>query len=117
MSKRSEHLYLGHMLQYARGARERVSRISRDDFDRSEDLQIVLTHLLQNIGEAASRVSRESRAEHPQIEWEQIIGIRHRIVHDYFRIDLNVVWDAVTNDLPPLIAALEQIIPPEPPSA
>jgi uncharacterized protein with HEPN domain len=105
------------MLQYARGVFARAERISREEFDRDEDIQIVLTHLLQNIGEAASRVSRETRDAHPEINWQEIIGMRHRIVHDYFNIDLDVVWDAATHDLPPLIAALEKITPPAPPTA
>ena len=117
MSKRNELLYFGDMLHYARRAQTRAANVSRADFDADEDTQIVLTHFIQNVGEAASRVSRESRAAHPEIEWERIIGMRHKIVHDYFRIDLDVVWDAVQNDLSPLIAALETFTPPEPPSA
>jgi uncharacterized protein with HEPN domain len=74
-------------------------------------------HHLRIIGEAATKVPAETCAAHPEIAWAQIAGMRHKIVHDYFRINMDVVWDAVVYDLPPLIAALEKFTPPEPPSA
>ena len=66
------------------------------------------------IGEAASRISEETRARHPNIPWTQIIGMRNRIVHGYFAIRLDRVWQTVQDDLPPLIAQLEALVPPEP---
>ena len=117
MSKRSEVLYLGDMLAYARRAHARVANITRDEFESNEDLQIIVGHMLQIIGEAASKVSAATVTAHPEIAWARIAGMRHKIVHDYFAIDVGVVWDAAKNDLPDLIASLEKFIPPEPPSA
>jgi uncharacterized protein with HEPN domain len=105
------------MLDAARGIQSRVAGRTRADFDANEDLQIVLTHLLQIIGEAASNVPDETRKATPDIQWTEIIGMRHRIVHDYMRINLDVVWKSATDHVPRLIAALEKITPPEPPSA
>lgn len=116
MSKRSELLYFGRMIDSARGIQARVARRTRAEFDASEDLQIVLTHLLQIIAEAAHQVREETRLANPQIAWTEIIGMQHRIVHNYTDINLKVVWDTATEDVPLLIAALEKIIPPEPPS-
>jgi uncharacterized protein with HEPN domain len=117
MSKHSDLLYFGHMLDAARGIQSRVGGRTRAEFDGNEDLQIVLTHLLQIIGEAARNVPEATRNANPDIQWIEIIGMRHRIVHDYTRINLDVVWKSATDHVPRLIAALEKITPPEPPSA
>jgi uncharacterized protein with HEPN domain len=116
MSKRTDLLYFGHMIDAARGIQARVTGRTRAEFDASEDLQIILTHLLQVIGEAARQVPEETRLANPQIEWTKIIGMRHRIVHNYTDINLKVVWDTATADIPVLIAALEEIIPRDPSS-
>ncbi len=105
------------MRDYAQKAFSRVAAISRHHFDTNEDLQIVVTHFIQIIGEAARQVSPEGREKHQDIPWERIVGMRHRIVHDYVNIDLDIVWEVATKYLPPLIAALEKFTPPEPPSA
>jgi uncharacterized protein with HEPN domain len=53
------------------------------------------------------------RVAHPEIPWPEIIGMRHRLVHGYFEVDLQKVWDTVRNDLPTPIAKLEPLVPPE----
>ena len=64
--------------------------------------------------EAAARVSGPTRQAHPEIPLRQIIGLRHRIVHDYMDVDYDIVWEVVTRDLPPPIRVLEAIVPPAP---
>ena len=98
------------MLLFARRVRDRLERVVLDDFDDDEDLQAALVFYLQTIGEAASKTSQAYRASHGQIAWRQIIGMRNRLVHDYMRISLEVVWRAATDDIPPLIDALEQLL-------
>jgi len=115
MSKRDEQVYLGHMLDTARKAVAKLRGKSRAEFDADENLRLSLTHLIQIIGEAARQVSPQCAADHPEIPWRGIIGMRHRVVHDYLHVEFEVVWNVVRSDLPPLIAALEQIVPPEPP--
>ena len=68
---------------------------------------------MQTIGEAAARVSGPTREAHPEIPWKQIVGIRHRIVHDYLHVDYDVLWEVATRDLPVLVAQLERIAPAE----
>lgn len=106
-------LYLGHMLDMALLARRKVAAKTREDFDDDDNLRLALTHLLQIIGEAARRVSPDMQAAHPEIPWKAIIGMRHKVVHDYMGVDLDVVWDTAINELEPLIAVLERALPPE----
>ena len=106
-------VYMGHMLDTARKAVEKVRGKTRRQYDGDEDLRIVLAHLVQTIGEAAARVSPDTRSAHMNIPWKQIVGIRHRIVHDYMDVDYDVLWEVATHDLPRLVTALEKIIPDE----
>ena len=62
--------------------------------------------LAQIVGEAASRVSEETRIRHPQIPWTQIVALRNRLIHGYDTVDLEILWQIVRNDMPPLVAEL-----------
>jgi uncharacterized protein with HEPN domain len=62
-------------------------------------------------------VSADFTNGHPEIPWAEIIGMRHEVVHDYLGVDEDIVWQVVTEDLPKLVATLEPIIPPTPPTA
>jgi len=104
-------VYVGHMLDMARKAAAKVQDLPRDAYDADENLRLALIHLVQVIGEAARQVSRDFTAAHPEIPWENIVGMRHKVVHDYLGVDEDIVWQVVTADLPPLIAALERLVP------
>ncbi|MDI6779517.1 MAG: DUF86 domain-containing protein [Bacteroidota bacterium] len=65
---------------------------------------------LEIIGEAANRISKSFQLENPQVEWRQIIGLRNRVIHDYFGIDYEIVWQVVTVDLKKLKKKLKDII-------
>ena len=69
--------------------------------------------LLEVIGEAAGKVSASFKADHPDIPWPQIIGLRHRLIHGYADVRLEVVWVIATGDLEPLIATLRVLAPSE----
>jgi uncharacterized protein with HEPN domain len=91
-----------------------VNGLAPAGYYADEDLRLALTYLVQSIGEAAMRVSAECRQAHPEIPWREIIGTRHKIVHDYLDVDEDVIWQVVSKDLPALITALETLVPPEP---
>jgi uncharacterized protein with HEPN domain len=110
-------VYVGHMLDTAKKAVGKTTGLSRDAYDADENLRLALTHLVQVIGEAGRHVSREFCLAHPEIQWADIIGMRHKVVHDYLGVDEDIVWEVVTKDLSRLIAALEPLLPPEPPEA
>ena len=105
--------YVGHMLDMSQKALDFVSGLNRTDYDQDEPLRLALTHIIQILGEAARQVSSEFRERHPQIPWHEIIGMRHRIVHDYLNADEDIVWEVVRQDLPALVESLRKIVPPE----
>ncbi len=84
--------------------------ISKEAFEADEMAQVWVVHYLQIVGEAAFRMSPLTRNKFPEIPWENIIGMRHILVHGYFEIDLAVVWLVVENDLSPLKSQIEKIV-------
>jgi len=109
--QRDDSDFLRHILDTARKAVERVQGVHRSEFDDDDDLRDALAHRVQIIGEAASRLSPAFREAHPQVPWHRVIGIRHRIVHDYMNVDYDILWEVVTRNLPELIEMLAPIIP------
>jgi uncharacterized protein with HEPN domain len=105
--------YLLDMLIAARRVREFLVRVTQDEFMRSRLHQDAVMRSLQIIGEAARKVLPETKQAHPEIPWHSIIGLRHRLVHDYTRIDVTKVWRVADSDVPDLIKALEPLVPPE----
>ncbi|NQV25003.1 MAG: DUF86 domain-containing protein [Rhodopirellula sp.] len=101
--------YLRDMLDTVDRILARTAGLSKDTYDADEDRQFVFTHLVQIVGEAASRVSTETRAQHPEIPWKQIIGTRHRIVHDYVHVDTDILWEIITTHIPELRRLLKDI--------
>jgi uncharacterized protein with HEPN domain len=101
---------LRHMLDAAHKAIQFAEGESRETLDHDEKLQFAIVRALEIIGEAAGHVTNDFRQAHPQIEWVLMVGMRHRIVHAYFEVDLNIVWDTVMYNLPPLIAELEKLV-------
>ena len=106
-------VYAGHMLDMTRKAIELVRNKNRQNYNSDETLRFALAHLVQVIGEAARHVSKKFCDDHPQIPWKAIVGMRHKVVHDYMNVDEDVVWDTVVKELPPLLAELQKIVPSE----
>lgn len=92
----------------ARRATERIAPVGLDRFMDDMDAQDIAVRCLEVIGEAAGRVSDAGRAARPGVPWSQMIGMRHRLIHDYGRLDLLEVWRTIAEDLPALIAELER---------
>jgi uncharacterized protein with HEPN domain len=104
-------VYVGHMLDMARAAVARVSGKSRADFDDDENLRIAVAHLIQTVGEAARHVAPAYQQAYPEIPWNKIIAMRHKVVHDYLAINFDIVWHVATANLPPLVAELAKLVP------
>ena len=110
---RRDDAYLLDILIAARKALKFLEGMTWEEFEQSELHQNAVVHLLEITGEAARLISQETRDAHPDIPWEQMIGMRNRLIHEYFRVDLVTVWDTVRNDLPRLIVLIDPLVPPE----
>jgi hypothetical protein len=83
---------------------------NRDDLDNDQMLSLALVRLIEIIGEAANNISLSCQNNYPQIPWREMIGMRNRIVHAYFEVDLDVVWQVIIDDLPRLLRWIHQAI-------
>lgn len=101
---------LQHMRDAAREARSFANGRERTAMDTDRALVLILTRLLEIIGEAASTIPGEFRSLHPEIPWRDVSSMRNRLIHAYHDINADVVWGTVTDDLVPLIAAIERIL-------
>lgn len=92
---------------------QRISRhlpSSREKFDNDEVVQAALTRWIQNIGEAAAKLSPDLRQRSPAVPWREMAAMRHRVVHDYAFVDLNVVWRVCTQRIPELDSQIRSIL-------
>ena len=108
-----DNAYLLDMLLAARKVMQYAQGADFERFEQDEILQDAIMRRIQIIGEAARKVSEAFKEEHPEIPWYEISGMRNRLIHEYFRVIPEKVWEAVEKDIPDLIAALEPLVPPE----
>lgn len=98
------------MLDAAREAVGFLRDRRRSDLDHDLQLVWALVKAVEIIGEAAYQLSPDTKRDVSDVPWEKIIGMRHRLVHAYFDINLDILWKTVQEGLPPLITALEKLI-------
>lgn len=100
---------LKHMLDAAEEAVRFAKNRSREDLDDDRMFSFAVVRAIEIIGEAAGRVTAQTQQAHPEMPWPSITSMRNRIVHAYFDIDLDRVWETITDDLPVLIQRLRAI--------
>ena len=105
-----DEIRLRHMLEAAKEAVEFAAGKSRKDLDDDRMLTLAITKSIEIIGEAASKVTEVCRAENDNIPWNDVTSMRNRLIHGYFDINLDIVWETIQTDLPGLIESLENIL-------
>jgi uncharacterized protein with HEPN domain len=88
---------------------------ARGDLDHDRLFELPMVRLMEIGGEAASKVSPDFRANQPEFPWPLIVGLRNRLIHGYDSVNLDVLWETITNDLPPLVASLDRMVADLPP--
>jgi uncharacterized protein with HEPN domain len=101
------------LLKAARAALRFAEGLDRSAFMASELHQEAITRVVGVVGEAAWRMTPGFKALHPDVPWQAMAGMRHRIVHDYAEVDVELVWRVVTHELPRLLDRLQPLLPPE----
>lgn len=105
-----DEIRLTHMLSAAREAQAFVGNKTRASIEGDRKTILAIVKAVEIIGEAASKVSGDCQKDYPQIPWRNIIGMRNRLIHAYFNVNLDILWKTITNDLPPLVSDLENIL-------
>ena len=110
MSPKSDLIRLKHMLDASEKVVLFLREKKRKDLDEDEKLALAVVRLIEVIGEAATKLEKRVREVHSAIPWEQIIGTRNRLIHGYEEVDLDIVWQIATIDLPTLVGKLRHAI-------
>lgn len=110
MTVRPDHVRLQHMLEAAQSAIIFLEKRERSDLDTDAMLKLALVRCIEIIGEASTQISGDYKEDHPDLPWAVMRGIRNRLVHAYFDVDLDIVWSTVKENLPPLVEQLEKIL-------
>jgi len=102
--------YLFDILDAARLALSYTESTNEEAFYKDIQRQDSVIRRLEIIGEAARRISEQTRVAFPELPWNEMIGLRNILIHEYDDVDLSIVWSTVRNELPNLVAALQKII-------
>src|SRR5215813_12937241 len=105
--------YLLDILQAAQLIQTFVRGVSKEGFVQDIMRQDAIIRRIEIIGEAVRRISPQFRANYPNVPWKDMVGMRSKLIHNYDEVDLNQVWKTVQEDIPPLIAQIEPLIPPD----
>ncbi len=109
MSNRPVNLLLSDILESIDRIPQYIEGLSFDVFSDDQKSIDAVVRNLEIIGEAANRLPDEFREKHPEVEWHKVVGLRNRIIHDYFGIDLKIIWQIIHADLPALRQTLSRI--------
>ncbi|OGJ88906.1 MAG: hypothetical protein A2268_11980 [Candidatus Raymondbacteria bacterium RifOxyA12_full_50_37] len=98
--KKDDSVYIQHMLDAIKRVEEYIGGTDNSGFCGNKMLQAAVCREIEIIGEASKHLSRGFKAKHPDIPWKAIAGMRDKLIHDYFGIDYNAVWDTAIKDIP-----------------
>jgi len=105
-----DRISIQHMIDAGREAIGFASGRTRADLNSNRMLVLSLVKSIEILGEAANKVSDELRNDYPDLPWREMVTMRNRLIHGYFDINLEIVWQTVVTELPPLLSMLEFIL-------
>jgi len=103
-------IFIKHILESIKYIEEYTEGISKDDFLRSTKIQDAVIRRLEIIGEATKNIPPEWKETHSEVPWRRIAGIRDILIHEYFGIDFDLLWNVVKKDLPDLKRKISMIL-------
>ncbi len=108
--KRTQVDYLLDILNNVEKAQRFVEGVTQEDFEANDEKVYAVVHALQTIGEAARHVPKSLRQRYASMDWEDVVGMRDIVVHEYFGVDLDIIWRTIQQDLVPLETLVKQML-------
>jgi uncharacterized protein with HEPN domain len=108
-----EHLYIDYLrdiLEHAEKVQRFVAGMTVDDFLQDEKTVFAVIRALEVVGEATKKIPTEVREKYPNVPWREMAGTRDKLIHDYFGVNLGVIWKTATEDIPDLIPTVRQVL-------
>ena len=103
-------LRLHHITEAAEHIADFINGVSREEFEKNYEKQSAVIRQFEIIGEAASKLTLEFTKQHTEIDWSKVTGMRHKMIHDYFDVDVNIVWTTAIDDVETLKNSIEKIL-------
>lgn len=107
---KNDFVRLKHMLEAAHTSLQFIKGKKRKELESDRMLCFAIIRALEIVGEAAAQITKAFQSKHPEIEWRAIVGMRNRLIHVYFNIDYDIVWQAVKHEIPKLAKQIEAIL-------
>ena len=107
---REHRLFLEDMLQACEKVIRYAQGLTQEQFVANEQAFDAVMRNLEIIGEACKHVPPEVRTQHPSVDWRRIAGLRDVVIHEYFGVDIEIVWDVVTREVPALLEQLKRML-------
>lgn len=110
MSERDDAVYLKHILDATKKIKQYLKNIDETSFRKNSLVHDDVIRQIEIIGEAARNISQQLIDKYPNIPWQDIIGMRHKLIHDYFGVDIEAVWETAIKDIPVLEKQIRLIL-------
>jgi uncharacterized protein with HEPN domain len=107
---RNDKIFIEHILISISAIESFIQDVEKDHFLNNRMMQGAVIREIEIIGEAAKNISRETRNKSRQIPWKQIAGMRDKLIHHYFGVDLNIVWNTVQEAIPRLKTQMAELL-------
>lgn len=103
-------IFLSHILESIKAIEDHTRKTSKEEFSRNLTVQDAVIRRIEIIGEAAKNLPSEFKRKHREVEWREIVGMRNKLIHEYFGINLNVVWTTLKKDIPKLKKQISELL-------
>ncbi len=108
--RKNPKIFLEHILESIGEIESHIKNFSEDSFFNDTKTQDAVMRRIEIIGEAVKNLPKNFKEKHPEIEWREIAGMRDKLIHEYFGIDPDTVWDTAKNDIPKLKKQISKLI-------